>query len=279
VTVAIAGAALGVAAARAQLPEPRLAAIPEYAAVAPGATFRVAVRIEIPSGWHIYWTNAGENGLASTLTWRTPSDIPAGVAVWPAPEALENASTISHILHGTVYVVTPFSVAPAARARRAELTADLTWLLCSTSCLRQQGTVRAAVRVDRPGAARGPAGARDQAWAGVEAASATLPLAGEGVSLRATRSADGVRLEITGLPGLPPDGSKVTWFPLAEGQTALVVPIRVAGGTVTVAVRPRDVTGPPPGRLSGVLVGLLVRSGGVTSRALAVEVPLEPAAR
>jgi len=264
----------------AQTPEVRLAAIPEYTAVAPGTTVRVAVRMELPAGWHVYWTNAGESGLPTTLTWRAPPVLSAGAATWPAPEALASASTISHVLHGTLYVVTPFAVAPAADAARAELTAELTWVLCSGgTCLRQRGSAGTAVRVERRGAGGAGAKPRDPAWAGVEAASSTLPLAGEGVTLRATQAADGVRLEITGLRGLPPAGSPVTWFPLAEGQTALVVPIRVAGGVVSVTVRPRDVTGPPPGRLSGVLVGLLVREGAATSRALAVDVPVEAAAR
>jgi thiol:disulfide interchange protein DsbD len=275
---AVARVALGLAvaagAALAQAPEVRLTAIPEYTAVAAGATVRVAVRMELPTGWHIYWTNPGESGLATTLTWRTPLDLSAGTAVWPAPEPVENASTISHILVGTVYVVTPFSVSPTARLRRAELTADLTWALCAATCLRQQGSVRTVVRVDRRAAAPGPVGPRDPAWVGVEAASATLPLTAEGVALRATRSADGVRLQITGLSGVPPEGSLVTWFPLAEGQTALKVPIRVAGDAVSVTVRPRDVTGPPPGRLTGVLLGLMVRSGATASRALAVDVPV-----
>ncbi len=266
--------------ASAQAPEVRLAAIPEYSAVAPGATVRVAVRMELPSGWHIYWTNPGEAGLATTLGWRTPPDLAAGAAVWPAPEPLESASMISHVLHGTVYAITPFTVSSAASPRRVEVTAQLTWALCSGgTCVRQEGSARTVVRVDRRAAAPGPRAARDPAWSGVEAASATLPLVPEGVALRATRSAEGVRLEIAGLRGAPPAGSLVTWFPFAEGQTALKVPIRVTGDVVSVTVRPRDVTGPPPGRLTGLLVGLVVRSGTSASRAMVVDTPLEPGAR
>lgn len=280
---AVAAGVLAVAltvASWAQAPEVRLAAIPEFVTVAPGTAVRVAVRIDVPTGWHIGWMNTGESGLPTTLTWREPPDFSPGGAVWPVPEWVEDASRITHILRDTVYVLTPFTVAPAARAGRAELTADLMWAVCSEGhCYRQHGSVRAVVRVDRGLAGRGVAGGRNPAWAPVAAAAGALPLAGEGIILRASAVPEGVRLEISGLSEAPPAGAPVMWFPAAEGQTALRVTIRVARGTVSLTVRPRDVTGAPPGRLVGVLAGLLVRQGTATSRALTVDVPVEPAAR
>jgi DsbC/DsbD-like thiol-disulfide interchange protein len=276
-TVALAAALAGVS--RAQVPEVPLTAIPEFATVAPGATLGVAVRLDVPAGWHIDWTNPGETGLPTTLAWRTPAGLVAGATAWPLPERLEDASGVSHVLRGAVYVVTPFMVEPTARTGSATLSADLTWLLCAGSCVRQSGTVRTVVRVGRDAAGSAGRGVRDPAWAPVEAARAAFPVAGEGLTLRASASGDSVRLEIAGLRGAPPTNSAVTWFPAAPGRAALVVPVHGARGTVAVVVPRSHVMGSPPGRLTGVLVGLLVREGTATSRALAVDVPVAGAAR
>jgi hypothetical protein len=112
-------------------------------------------------------------------------------------------------------------------------------------------------------------------WTQVEAAAGSFPAAGEGVTLRAVPSADSVRLEIAGLRGAPPAGSLVTFFPAAQGRAAVVVRIRRTTGGVAVVLPAGFVTGGAPSpRLTGVLVGVLVRSGAATSRALVVDVPL-----
>jgi hypothetical protein len=43
-----------------------------------GATAWVAMRQVIDPGWHTYWLNPGDAGLATTLTWNLPKDVTAG---------------------------------------------------------------------------------------------------------------------------------------------------------------------------------------------------------
>lgn len=265
-------------AVRAQVPEVRAVAVSEFGAVRPGDAFRVAIRLDVPEGWHIDWINPGTTGLPTTLAWRTPPTVSAGPVQWPFPERLDAEGEVTHVLRGTVFVVTPFQVASTARPGAAELRAELTWLLCSSSCIRQQRTVSVPVRIAQAAAARSsatrPPAEPTPAWSQVEAAAGTLPAAGEGITLRAAAAADSVRLEIAGLRGAPPAGALVTFFPAAAGRAAVVVPIRRATGGVAVALPAAFVAGPAPGRLTGVLVGVLVHGRTATSRALAVDVPV-----
>jgi DsbC/DsbD-like thiol-disulfide interchange protein len=48
--------------------------IAENDAIKPGVPFTVALRQEITPGWHTYWTNPGDSGLATNITW----DLPEG---------------------------------------------------------------------------------------------------------------------------------------------------------------------------------------------------------
>ena len=278
-----AAAALGVAALvaaaqrptplHAQVPEPRVTALSEFGAVPAGGAFRVAMRLDVPEGWGIDWFNPGTTGLATTLAWRTPPAVSAGAIQWPFPERLETEGEVMHVMRGTVYLVTPFRVANTARRGSADLRAELTWLLCSANCVRQQRTVSVPVRIAPGTAARSPA-TPSPAWSQVEAAAGSFPAPGEGVTLRAVAAADSVRLEIAGLRGAPPAGALVTFFPAAAGRAAVVVPIQRAGGGVAVVLPAAFVAGAPPGRLTGVLVGVLVHGPTLMSRALAVDVPV-----
>jgi thiol:disulfide interchange protein DsbD len=57
----------------------------DAAKVAPGDRVRIGVRLGLEPGWHIYWNNPGDSGLATELTWRAPeSEI--GPIQWPAPQ-------------------------------------------------------------------------------------------------------------------------------------------------------------------------------------------------
>lgn len=267
-----------VRAAGAQAPEVRVTAVSEFGAVRPGGAFRVAVRLDVPEGWGIDWINPGTTGLPLTLAWRVPAAISAGPVQWPFPQRLEAEGEVTHVLRGAVYVVTPFRVAEGARAGAAELRAELAWLLCSTTCIRQQTSVSLAVRVVAGRVARSTderASAEPlPAWRQVEAAAGTFPASGEGLTLRAAADADSVRLEIAGLRGAPPAGALVTFFPSVAGRGAAVVPLRRAPGGVAVVLPSAFAAGAPPGRLTGVLVGMLVHGPAVTSRALAVDVPV-----
>lgn len=253
---------------RAQVPPVGVRALVEHVTVAPGARTGVAVRLDVPAGWYIDWINPGSTGLPTTLTWRAPAGLSAGPTAWPFPERVEADREVSHVLRGTVYAVTPFRAEATARPGRYELRATLSWLLCSGNCVRQQSTLAVPLRI-----ARGPA-TRSGEWAEVEATAHAFPVAGDGLTFRAVGEAGGVRLEIGGLQGAPPTGSAVTFFPTRQGRSAVVVPLRTAGGVVTVTLPEDFVEGALSSRLSGVLVGLLVRGGAVRSRALAVDVPL-----
>jgi len=270
--VACAFAVAVVRAVLAQVPEVRVAAVSEFGAVRPGDAFRVAVRLDVPDGWYIDWINPGTTGLPTTLAWTTPADVSAGPVEWPFPERHVADAEVAHVLRGAVFVLTPFRVDPLARAGVARLQAELTWLLCSANCIRQQRTVSVRIRI-APGTAGRPPAAPSAAWGQVEAAAGSFPSSGEGLTLRAVAAADSVRLEITGLRA-PPAGSLVTYFPTALGRAAVVVPVLASHGGMAVTLPGRFVVVEPPGRLLGVLVGVLVRGPTVTSRALAVDVPV-----
>jgi thiol:disulfide interchange protein DsbD len=255
------------AAARAQAPDVRVSAIPEYTAVHPGGTFRVAVRLRLPAGWHIGWLNPGAGGLATTIAWHVPAGLSGGTTEWPYPETDDAGGEISHVYRGTVVLFSSFAVGTGV-AGPVELSGDLNWGICRIVCVQQHHTVTITVPVARDVAAR------SSMWAEAAAAMRLLPMRERSAGFDAIPEGDSVRLAMTGLRAGPAPGSWVTFFPLEPGRRSVVVPVRTIPGGIAVLLPRAVVSGAPTARLSGVLVAAHAPGAPPPMRALAVDVPV-----
>jgi DsbC/DsbD-like thiol-disulfide interchange protein len=58
-------------------------------AAAPGESFDAALRLVHAPHWHTYWSNPGDSGLPTRLSWRLPPGWSAGPLELTAPERVE----------------------------------------------------------------------------------------------------------------------------------------------------------------------------------------------
>ena len=54
-----------------------------------GASVLIGVQMIPQPGWHGYWSNPGESGLAPTVQWKVPSGIHLGPLRHPAPTMMQ----------------------------------------------------------------------------------------------------------------------------------------------------------------------------------------------
>ena len=266
-SLALAWAVALAAAARAQAPEVVVSAVSEYASVRAGAPFRVAVRMQVPTGWHIGWINPGSSGLGTTLAWHLPAGVSGGATDWPFPETEEAGADVSNVYRGAVVLFSNFTAEPGITGT-IELSGELSWGMCRVVCVQQHRTVT----LDLP-VARGMQ-ARTAAWAEAEAATRLLPMRERGAAFEAARQDDGVRLAITGLKAGPAPGSWATFFPLEPGKRSVVAPVRAIAGGIALVLPLSAVSDSSPGRLNGVLVAAHAAGTPPPVRAIAVDAPL-----
>ncbi|MCX7197026.1 MAG: protein-disulfide reductase DsbD family protein, partial [Proteobacteria bacterium] len=62
--------------------------VPEPSTARPGEPVQAVLRMRIAPGWHTYWMNPGDSGLATSLEWRLPAGVAAGALSWPVPKRL-----------------------------------------------------------------------------------------------------------------------------------------------------------------------------------------------
>lgn len=124
-------------------------------AARPGDSVLAAVRLQMPPGWHTYWRNPGESGLATTLAWTLPAGITAGDIQWPPPEPYVTSDLTTYVYHDEVLLLVPLKLAPDLKPGRLSLKARVDWLECEVACVPGAATLTAVLEVaaaDRPSA-------------------------------------------------------------------------------------------------------------------------------
>ena len=109
-------------------------------------SWRVGVELVPDPGWHVYWRNPGDTGLAPKLAWELDG-ASFGEIAWPSPEAFYDPE-VDLVSYG---YGDPVLLATTARIRedaeRLEVSVDA--LVCAHQCI--PGTFRLGVPLERSG--------------------------------------------------------------------------------------------------------------------------------
>jgi thiol:disulfide interchange protein DsbD len=114
--------------------------------VRPGATVLAGVDLKMDPGWHTYWRNSGEAGMATKIMWHLPPGVTAGDIQWPLPEKLPPAEVTTYGYNDEVMLIVPLKFAADLKPGPLDLRADISWLECSTECI--PGKTNVAVTLD-----------------------------------------------------------------------------------------------------------------------------------
>ncbi|WP_293373460.1 protein-disulfide reductase DsbD domain-containing protein [Nevskia sp.] len=108
----------------------------EATALVAGADNSLALRLTPEAGWHVYWRNPGDSGLATTLSWTLPDGVLAGDLQWPYPHRETLGPIVNYGYAESVLM--PVSVNIAADVVTPEpllLRAKAKWLVCKDICI------------------------------------------------------------------------------------------------------------------------------------------------
>lgn len=113
----------------------------------PGETITAAIRLQMDQGWHTYWRNPGESGMATSATWELPAGVTAGDLLWPPPEAYTVADMTTYVYHREVLLLVPLTLGPNLKPGPLELKGRVDWLECEVACVPGSAEVAAALRI------------------------------------------------------------------------------------------------------------------------------------
>jgi thiol:disulfide interchange protein DsbD len=210
----------------------------------PGEPFDAALRLEAGPGWHTYWINPGEAGLATEVRWMLPRGFTAGPLRWPAPKRFVTGGVVSFGYDGVTRI--PVEIRPPAdwpTGRVATLRARVDWLGCHEECVPGGADVEIAIP-----AASAPV-ASDEAEA-VARALALLPRSDARIRVEARAVKGGIAMRVEGA-GVAVPGA---FFPVAGGiLRAALEPAWARAGGIHETVLALEAGVPAPARMAGVL--------------------------
>jgi len=173
--------------------------------VRPGEQITVGLQQHIQPGWHTYWLNPGDSGLATTIEWTLPTGASAGDIQWPLPHRFVQGSVGNFGYDTDVTLLSRISVPAKLRSGASfPIGAKVRWLACRDVCVPQEATVQLVLPVTHADAVRMPTNPS------IDASLAQLPVPapwpvlaqqrGKGMALRVPQAA------------LGPTPVKAIWF-------------------------------------------------------------------
>ncbi len=214
------------------------------ATVAADGRFQVALDYTAAPGWHTYWVNPGDTGLAPKFTWNLPDGFTAGEVRFPAPKLLPTLGLMSYGYEGgTQLVIGLHNGGHFAVGQDLPVKAHVDFLVCADVCIPESLDVSTSVKIG----AAGHNGAIDKAVA-------VLPvIADKAGPIGATIDIKDGQVEL-GFP-FPNDHPQRAYFFLAQQNVvAAASPQILDMGANGFALRAKATAATlPDGDLSGVL--------------------------
>ena len=111
--------------------------IPEKTTIYARELFAVILHLHSDPGWHTYWINPGDAGLATTIKWILPDGFTAGPIQWPTPEKHNMGPLVTYGYAGDVYLITTIKAPDSVpdEVTHIKISAKAAWLVCQEECI------------------------------------------------------------------------------------------------------------------------------------------------
>lgn len=109
--------------------------ISSQSTVKAGSSFKAGVLLVAKPGWHTYWENPGDAGIATNFKWKLPDGVKAGGIEWPVPEVIREETLVVYGYHNTILLPVTIDVPADYSADSLPLNLQASWLICATICI------------------------------------------------------------------------------------------------------------------------------------------------
>ena len=110
--------------------------ISEVSSIKPGESFWLAVRLVMAPGWHTYWQNPGDAGLATRINWKLPEGFEAGDIQWPYPQRIELPPLVNFGYEGEIMLLSEIKSSGKIRlGATVGIGTEADWLECKEICI------------------------------------------------------------------------------------------------------------------------------------------------
>ena len=113
----------------------------------PGTTVTTGLELTMDDGWHTYWINPGEAGIATSVEWTLPKGVSAGPIQWPTPDKFTALGSTGYGYHGKTILLVPLTITSDAAPGQATISGKVSWLECKVLCVPRDQSVSATLTI------------------------------------------------------------------------------------------------------------------------------------
>ena len=126
-------------------PQGELTLTPATVPVQPGHPFSLAIDLTLPAGWHTYWLNPGETGMAPDLRWTLPPGVRLTAVHYPVPQRFDDGISISIGYENAVRLLAEFTT-DASLSLPVAVDLKALWMICKDFCMPVESQVSVTLR-------------------------------------------------------------------------------------------------------------------------------------
>ena len=110
--------------------------IADTSTIVPGQPFRVGLHLKIAPGWHVYWQNPGDSGIATEAGWELPENFMASSLQWPLPKRIAEPGNIEvYAYKDETLLIAEVTPPKSIDQKEIILRANPKWLVCEQICI------------------------------------------------------------------------------------------------------------------------------------------------
>lgn len=119
--------------------------VSDAAEIRPSESFHLGVLLEPEPGWHVYWRNPGEAGLATEIAYELPAGFAVGGLQWPAPVEFEQPGGIIGYGYEEPVLLAAAVTTTASVGAPVPVTVTASWLACKDVCVLGSAKLQASL--------------------------------------------------------------------------------------------------------------------------------------
>lgn len=100
-----------------------------------GECVLVAIEIIPKEGWHTYWINPGDAGLATSVEFIMPDGFTVIDTIWQNPEIIKDDNTVSYGFTKQHYIFYQILTSDRYENNSCDIQANIKWLACKEKCI------------------------------------------------------------------------------------------------------------------------------------------------
>lgn len=192
--------------------------------ISPGKPFMVALELSLEEGWHAYWKNPGDAGMAPRIDWTLPEGFEVTALYWPIPTKFTMGSLEANGYSDKAVILAQIVPSSEASSSDAEIKADVTWVVCNDeSCLPGSSSAEVKLKVNELGGAWLNPAYFEEAKAKIPSAHPPVSLKKEGNVATAAIKIDAAAAEAVFFPASGKASVKAEPHPTDKGHVLLTL--------------------------------------------------------